>query len=63
VKRIVGLTSDLRLNNWLEYLFLAQETTKIILCQGKSAFRKLVRVEDFGLERRKGEGRGQANYA
>ncbi len=47
----MGKPPEKRLNYWLEYLFVAQETTKIILCQGKSAFRKLVRVEDFGLEK------------
>ena len=48
-----GLTSDLRLNDWWEYLLVAQETTKNDLCQEKSAFGNLIRVDDFGF------GKGQ----
>lgn len=45
-----GITSDLRLNNWLEYLHL-NEMTENPLCQGKSAFSNLIAENDSGLEK------------
>jgi len=34
-----GVTPDLRLNQWWEYLLVAQETKKNVLCQEKTGFR------------------------
>jgi len=49
--RDLDVISDLKLNDWGEYLHVTDEMTKNVLCQEKSTFRKPIAVNDSGLEK------------